>query len=468
MATAQRELGRESIERLAGRMQGEVIAPGDPGYDAARMVWNASVDRHPALVARCAGVSDVIEAVRFARAAELPIAVRGGGHNVAGFGSCDGGLLVDLSPMQAVQVDPEARIATAEGGTLGAAFDRETQAFGLATTLGIVSSTGISGLTLGGGIGWLQRKHGLTADNLVAAELVTAEGELVRASADENPDLFWGLRGGGGNFGVVTSFSYRLHPVGPDLLCGLLAWPAEDAADVLRLVRDFMAEAPDEVMTISILRTAPPAPFLPESVHGSPIAAIACCYAGPPEEGEAALAPLRELGGLVGDALAVRPYTAFQSMFDGSWAPGFHNYWKAEYLTGISDEAIEQAARYALAHSSPLSDFKFAALGGAVARVGDDETATGFRHAPYVLNINTRWADDAESERHIAHTRELYDAFLPSSAGGVYVNFLGDEGEERVRAAYGDARYARLQELKRRYDPDNVFRFNQNIPPASG
>jgi FAD/FMN-containing dehydrogenase len=468
MATMQRELGRESIDRLAGRLGGEVVAPGDAGYDEARTVWNASVDRRPALVARCAAVSDVVEAVRFAREVGLPVAVRGGAHNVAGFGTCDGGVVVDLSPMQAVRVDPEARIATAEGGTLGGTFDRETQAFGLATTLGIVSSTGIAGLTLGGGIGWLQRKHGLTADNLVAAELVTADGELVRTSADENPDLFWGLRGGGGNFGVVTSFSYRLHPVGPDLYCGLLAWPAEAAADVLRMVRGFMAEAPDEVMTISILRTAPPAPFLPESVHGSPIAAIACCYAGPPEEGEAVLSPLRELDGLVGDALTVRPYTAFQSMFDASWAPGFHNYWKAEYLTGLSDESIEQAARYALAHSSPLSDFKFAALGGAVERVDEDETATGFRHAPFVLNINTRWADAAESERHIAHTRELYDAFLPASAGGVYVNFLGDEGADRVREAYGDARYARLQALKRRYDPDNVFRFNQNIPPATG
>ena len=465
MATAQRGLERESIDGLAARLRGELIAPDDPQYDEARTVWNASVDRRPALVARCAGVTDVIEAVRFARTAGLPVAVRGGGHNVAGFGTCDGGVVVDLSAMQAVHVDPEARTATAEGGTPGGAFDRETQAFGLATTLGIVSSTGIAGLTLGGGIGWLQRKHGLSVDNLLAAELVTAGGELVRASADENPDLFWGLRGGGGNFGVVTSFSFRLHPVGPDLLCGLLAWPAEDAADVLRLVRGFMAEAPDEVMTISILRTAPPAPFLPESLHGRPIAAIACCYAGPPEEGEAALAPLREQAP-VGDALTVRPYTAFQSMFDGSWAPGFHNYWKAEYLTELSDEDIERAARYALAHSSPLSDFKFAALGGAVARVGEDETATGFRQAPYALNINTRWADAAESERHIAHTRELYDAFLPSSAGGVYVNFLGDEGEERVRAAYGDARFARLQELKRRYDPDNMFRFNQNIPPA--
>jgi len=465
MATAQRELERDVIEGLAGRLRGGLAAPGDARYDDARAVWNASVERHPALVAHCAGVADVVEAVRFARTADLPIAIRGGGHSVGGFGTCDGGLVVDLSPMQAVRVDPQARIATAEGGTLGAAFDRETQAFGLATTLGIVSSTGIAGLTLGGGIGWLQRKHGLAADNLTAAELVTADGEVVRASDDENPDLFWGLRGGGGNFGVVTSLSYRLHPVGPELLSGLLAWRAEDAVEVLRRFRDFIAEAPEEVMAIAIIRTAPPAPFLPESIHGKPIAAIACCYVGPPEEGEAVLAPLRELDGLVGDALAVRPYTAFQSMFDGSWAPGFQNYWKSEYLSGLPDEAIEVAAGYALAHSSPLSDFKFPALGGAVARVGEDETAAGFRQAPFALNINTRWADPAESERHIAHTRELYDAFLPYSAGGVYVNFLGDEGEDRVRAAYGDARFERLQELKRRYDPGNVFRFNQNIPP---
>ncbi|HSC92666.1 MAG TPA: FAD-binding oxidoreductase [Gaiellaceae bacterium] len=379
MATAQRDLKPAATQRLAGRLRGELITPGDQRYDDARMVWNASVDRHPALVARCAGTADVVEALRFARAAELPVAVRGGGHSVAGFGSCDGGLLVDLSPMQAVRVDADTRTATAEGGAVGAAFDRETQAFGLATTLGIVSSTGIAGLTLGGGIGWLQRKHGLAADNLTGAELVTADGRLMRASVDENPDLFWGLRGGGGNFGVVTSLSYRLHPVGPEVLSGLIAWPAEDAVEVLRRFRGFMSEAPDEVMAIAILRTAPPAPFLPESVHGRPIAAIACCYVGPPEEGEPVLAPLRELGSPVGDALAVRPYTAFQSMFDASWTPGFHNYWKAEYLSGLPDECIEEAAGYALAHSSPLSDFKFAALGGAVARVGEDKTAAGFR-----------------------------------------------------------------------------------------
>jgi FAD/FMN-containing dehydrogenase len=464
MATTQQGIRQQAIERLANALRGEVIAPGDERYEEARALWNASVDRRPALIARCAGVADVVETVRFARAADLPVAVRCGAHSVAGLGSCDGGVVVDLSPMQAVRVDLQARTATAEGGTLGAVLDRETQAFGLATTLGIVSTTGIGGLTLGGGIGWLQRKHGLTVDNLIAAELVTADGEVVRASADENPDLFWGLRGGGGNFGVVTSFTYRLHPVGPDVYAGLLAWPAEQAADVLRLFRSFMAEAGDEVMAIAILRTAPPAPFLPESIHGTPIAAIACFYAGPPEEGERALAPLRELAP-AGDALGVRPYTAFQSMFDASWLPGFHNYWKAEYLSGLEDESVELAARYALAHSSPLSDFKFAALGGAVARVADDDTATGFRQAPFVLNINTRWADASESDRHIAHTRELYDAFVPHSAGGVYVNFLGEEGKERVRAAYGDERFGRLQDLKGRYDPDNVFRFNQNIPP---
>ena len=467
MTTTQLGLGDAATARLAGRLRGELYTPGDERYERARMVWNASIDRHPALIARCAGVADVIEAVRFARAVELPVAVRGGGHSVAGFGSCDGGLVVDLSSMQAVHVDPVGRTATAEGGTVGAAFDHETQAVGLATTLGIVSTTGIGGLTLGGGIGWLQRRYGLAVDNLVAAELVTAEGELVRASEDENPELFWGLRGGGGNFGVVTSFTYRLHPVGPELYCGLIAWPAERAGEVLRLFRRFMAEAPDEVTAIAIMRTAPPAPFLPEAIHGKPIAAIACCHSGSPEEGEQALAPLRALDNPAGDALASRPYTAFQSMFDASWLPGFHNYWKAEYLSGLPDECVEVAARWALAHSSPLSDFKFASLGGAVARVGEDDTATGFRQAPFVLNINTRWADGSESARHVAHSRDLYDSFLPYSAGGVYVNFLGDEGEERVRAAYGNARFTRLRELKRRYDPGNVFRFNQNIPPLA-
>ncbi|HSL63014.1 MAG TPA: FAD-binding oxidoreductase [Gaiellaceae bacterium] len=465
METTARGLERKAIAALAGELQGQLIAPGDAAYEEARRVWNGSVDRRPAVIARCAGVADVIATLGLAREAGLPVAVRGGGHSVAGFGTCEGGVVVDLSRMQTVAVDAEARTAVAEGGTVGAVLDRETQAYGLATTLGIVSTTGVAGLTLGGGIGWMQRKHGFAADNLLSADVVTADGELVRASADENADLFWGVRGGGGNFGVVTSFTYRLHPVGPELLCGLVAWPAAQTRDVLRLFRSFMADAPDEVMAIAILRTAPPAPFLPEAVHGRPIAAIACCYVGPPEEGADALAPLRALGAPVGDALTVRPYTAFQSMFDASWTPGFHNYWKAEYLTGIPDEGIDSAAHYALSHSSPLSDFKFAALGGAVARVGEDETATGFRQAPFVLNVNTRWADPAESERHVAHTRELYDSFLSHSAGGVYVNFLGDEGEERVRAAYGDARLERLRQLKRRYDPDNVFRFNQNIRP---
>ena len=455
------------LNELTRGLCGSVVRPGDEQYDAARAVWNGSIDRYPAAVVRCRTPEDIRHGLAFAVARDLPLAVRGGGHSVAGFGTCDRGIVLDLRSMANVEVDPDRRLAVAGPGTVGAEFDQATQQHGLATTLGVMSTTGIAGLTLGGGIGWLQRAYGLTCDNLVAADVLTADGRMVRASQDANPELFWGLRGGGGNFGIVTSFEYRLHPVGPDVLCGLAAWPAEEADPVLRRFREVAAEAEDELTAIAICRTAPPAPFLPEEVHGRPIVALAACYAGSVEDGEAAVAPLRDVGQPVGDAFAVRPYADFQSMFDASWDPGFQNYWKAEYLAHLDDDAIDTFARYAVAHTSPLSDFKVAAMGGAIARVGESETACSHRDAPYVLNINTRWQDPQDSERHIRHTQQLFDDARAASAGGVYVNFLGDEGSDRVEHAYADDTFARLQALKREWDPDNVFSHNSNIVPAT-
>lgn len=454
------------LDRLDHAVRGQIIRPGQPIYEEARAVWNASIDRHPAAIVCCQTTHDVREGLAFAVDHGLPVAVRGGGHSVAGFGSCNGGVVLDLRGMSSVRVDPDRRRAVAGPGTLGGEFDQATQEHSLATTLGVISTTGIAGLTLGGGIGWLQRAYGLACDNLLAADLVTADGEMVRASEEDNPDLLWALRGGGGNFGVVTSFKYRLHPVGPELLCGLVAWPAEDAAEVLAFFAEFAADAPDPLTVIAVCRTAPPAPFLPEAIHGRAIIALAACYAGPVEEGERVLQPLRSFGEPAGDALAVRPYTDFQKMFDASWEPGFHNYWKAEYLAHLDHDAIQVLARYANAHTSPLSDFKVGAMGGAVARVGETETACSHRSVPFVLNINTRWVDPAESDHHIAHTRAFFDEAGAASAGGVYVNFLGEEGSERVQHAYHPDTYARLQKVKRTWDPHNVFRLNQNIPPA--
>jgi FAD/FMN-containing dehydrogenase len=454
------------LSRLAGRVDGPVIRAGDANYDEARAVWNGSIDRRPTAIIRCQQTADIREGLDFAVEHDLPLAVRGGGHSVAGFGTNDGGLVLDLRAMSTVEVDPHRRLAVAGPGTIGAEFDRATQEHGLATTLGVMSTTGIAGLTLGGGIGWLQRAFGLTCDNLAAAEVLTADGHLVHTSHDEHPELFWGLRGGGGNFGIVTSFEYRLHPLGPEVVCGLVAWPADKAREVLQMFRTFTADLEDELTVIAICRTAPPAPFLPEDLHGRPIIALAVCYAGPVEAGEHAVAPLREFADPAGDAIAVRPYTDFQAMFDGSWAPGFQNYWKAEYLAHLDDGIIDTFTRYALSHTSPLSDFKIAAMGGAIARVGETETACPHRDVPFVLNINTRWEDPDQSERHIRHTRALFEAAEPASAGGVYVNFLGDEGTERIEHAYRSDTFARLQALKRQWDPNNVLHINHNIPPA--
>jgi FAD/FMN-containing dehydrogenase len=454
------------LERLRHSLRGPVIGPDDEGYDAARAIWNGAIDRRPACVARCIGVADVVAAVRFARERDLLVAVRSGGHGVGGHALCDDGLVIDLSPMKGIRVDPAARTARAEAGVLWGELDRETQLFGLATVGGIVTHTGIAGLTLGGGIGWLMRKHGATVDNLVSADLVTAEGGLLTANEEEHPDLFWGIRGGGGNFGVVTSFEYRLHAVGPIVLGGPIYHPLENAREVLAFYREFIATAPDELTTIFNLRVAPPLPFLPDHVHGKPIVMVGACYAGAPEDGIELVRPLKEFGTPIVDLLDPKPYTALQSMFDPSVPHGLHYHWKSVELPPLTDEAIDTLVEHASTLTSPKSYCIVFQLGGALARVAEEDTAFSQRDAAHNVNINAVWTqDDPEADRHIAWARDFFTAMQLHAGGRVYVNFLGDEGAERVRQAYGTRQYERLVELKRTYDPTNFFRSNQNIEP---
>jgi FAD/FMN-containing dehydrogenase len=460
------EMPTIDVERLRAGVQGAVILPADPGYDAARAIWNGAIDRRPACIVRCTGVADVVSAVGFARDRDLLVAVRSGGHGVGGHAVCEGGLVIDLSPMKGIRVDPVRRTARAEAGVLWGELDRETQLHGLATVGGIVTHTGIAGLTLGGGIGWLMRKHGTTVDNLVSLDLVTADGEVLTASEDENPDLFWGVRGGGGNFGIVTSFEYRLHPVGPIVLAGPIFHPLEDAREVLRFYRQFIAAAPDELTTIFELSVAQPLPFLPADVHGKPIVMIGACYAGPPQEGVDVVRPLKEFGSPIADLLEPTPYLALQSMFDPFVPHGWHRYWKSVELPPLTDEAIDILVGHASIQTSPKSYCIVFQLGGALARVGADETAFSQRDAAHNVNINAVWTeDDFEGERHVAWAREFFSALQPEAGGHVYLNFLGDEGADRVRQAYGERQYERLVGLKRRYDPTNFFRLNQNIEP---
>jgi FAD/FMN-containing dehydrogenase len=464
--TAPPKATTNDVERLAGLVEGPVIGPGEEGYDEARSIWNGAIDRRPACIARCTGVADVVAAVRFARERDLLVSVRSGGHGVGGHAVCDGGLVIDLSAMKGIRVDPATRTARAEAGVLWGELDRETQLFGLATVGGIVTHTGIAGLTLGGGIGWLMRKHGATVDNLVSADVVTAEGELVTASEDENPDLFWAIRGGGGNFGIVTSFEYRLHPVGPTVVAGPVFHLLEDAPEVLRFYREFIAAAPDELTTIFELSVAPAAPFLPEEVHGRQIVMVGACYAGSPDEGAEVVRPLKRFGRPIVDLLEPKPYRALQSMFDSMVPHGWHRYWKSVELPPLTDMAIDTLVEHAHAVASPKSYCIVFQLGGALARVGEDETAFSQRDAAHNVNINAVWTeDDPDGERHVAWARDFFDAMQPHSGGRVYLNFLGEEGGTRVRQAYGARTYERLVELKRAYDPTNFFRLNQNIAP---
>src|SRR4051812_2107573 len=458
-------LGEPTLAELEQGLSGRLIRPTDPDYDEARAIWNGAHDRRPAMIVRCAGVADVMRAVDFARSENLDVAVRGGGHSIPGFSSCDGGMVIDLSAMRSVHVDPVRRVAVAEGGCTWADFDHETQAFGLAVTGGLVSSTGIGGFTLGGGIGWLMRKHGLACDNLISADVVTADGQLVRASEDDNSDLLWGLRGGGGNFGIATSLEYRLHSVGPAVLAGPIFFSGDRAEEVLRFYRDWTRGLPDEMTTLANLTTAPPAPFLPEEVHGKPVVAVIAVHAGDPEEGRALVQPLKALGNPVADLIDVLPYTAMQSLIDGLWAPGAHNYMSSAYIDALDDEAIAAAVERHRRVPSPSSEIHLHHFGGAVARVDEDATAFGGRSAPYVLNVIARSAEAEGFDANVQWARGTTAALAPVSAAGAYTNFMGDASDARLRASYGDAKYERLVALKRRYDPTNVFRLNQNIAP---
>jgi FAD/FMN-containing dehydrogenase len=463
MATVQ--LDPAALRELSAGFRGELIEPADATYDEHRKVWNGSIDRHPAVIARCAGSDDVIAAIRFARQTGLPLAVRGGGHSFPGHSVCDGGVVVDMSSLTGVRVDPDARTATAQAGVLLGQLDQATQAHGLAAPAGIVTHTGLAGLTLGGGIGWLMRKFGLTIDQLLSVEMVTAGGEIVRASDDENADLFWGLRGGGGNFGVVTEFELRLNELGPQVLAGPIFWLMEDSPRVLRFYRDWIAEAPDELMTIVIHRKAPPLDFVPADLHGKLVVAVVSCYAGPIEEGERVLKPLKQFGSPVLDLCEPKPYLQHQAMFDPSFPHGRWYYMRACDVTELSDEVIDLTVEHSMQIRSPLTAFPIWQMGGAVARVPDADSAFTSRGAGHTFNITatTEGPEGFDEEREWA--RGFWAALAPHHMG-VYVNFLMDEGEDRVREAYGAAKYDRLKALKREYDPENLFRLNQNVRPG--
>jgi hypothetical protein len=461
---AEIELDRDALNELGASFRGELVRPADPTYDVHRRVWNGSIDKYPALIARCTGVADVIAAVRFARETGLVIAVRGGGHSFPGHSVCDGGILIDLGPMRGIRVDPKARTARVQAGVLWGELDRETQEFGLATTGGIVTHTGVAGLTLGGGIGWLQRKYGLTIDRLLSVDLITADGQFVRASATENPDLFWGVRGGGGNFGIVTEFEFRLDPVGPIVLAGPIIWPMAESPKVLRFYRDWIAEAPDELMTIVVQRRMLPLPFVPPELHGEPVLSVGCCYAGSVEKGEQVVRPLREFGKPVLDLCKPKPYLVHQAMFDATFRHGWWYYFRACDVAELGDDVIDIMVEHGSRIVSPITSVALWQMGGAVPRVSESETAFNGRDAAFTFNINgnSETAEGFEAERGWART---YWSALEPHHTSVYVNFLMDQGEEAIRHAYGPDKYDRLKALKRRYDPGNLFRLNQNIPP---
>lgn len=458
--------GIAAAEALAASFAGRLLRPDDQGYDQARKIWNGQIDRRPALIARCSGPADVVSAVRFAREHDLLAAVRGGGHAVACHAVCDDGMVIDLSPMTGARVDPHAATIRVQGGCLNAHLDRESQAFGLATTSGIVSHTGVAGVTLGGGIGHLMRKFGLSVDNLISCDVVTADGEFVVASEQERPDLFWGVRGGGGNFGVVTSFEFQLHPLDPTVLAGMLAWPMDQAPEVLSLLRELAAEAPDELGLYGSLRLAPPLPVVPGELHGKPIVALVVCYAGPVEEGQAVVRRIREFNTPAVDAVVPKPYVAHQKMFDPAFPHGVHYYWKSHKLSRLTDQVIDVPTEHASGITSPLSSVGIFTHGGAVARVPDGATAYAHRDAAHDINIVAAWRpDDPEPDRHIAWVRAFFAALEPHSMG-VYVNFTSDDPQHRLReAAYGRETWQQLVALKSKYDPTNFFRLNANIPP---
>ncbi|MFU0506024.1 FAD-binding oxidoreductase [Pseudaminobacter sp. NGMCC 1.201702] len=463
------ELGRTTvsgaaIEVLPAQLRGSLLLPNDAAYDEARTIWNAMIDRRPGLVVRCAGASDVMNAVRFARDNHLLVSVRGGGHNIAGSAVCGGGLMIDLSPMKSVRVDVAARRAWVEPGATLADVDKETQAFALAVPTGINSTTGIAGLTLGGGFGWLTRKFGLTIDNLLSADVVTADGELVRASATENPDLFWALRGGGGNFGVVTSFEFRLHKVGPQVLSGLVVHPFAEAETVLRQYREALEAAPDELTCWAVMRQAPPLPFLPAEWHGKEVLVLAMCYCGNIQAGEEATARLRAIGKPIADVVAPHPFTGWQQAFDPLLAPGARNYWKSHDFAELTDATIGILIEAIGRLPGPECEIFIGHVGGVAGQVPADATAFPQRSSHFVMNVHARWREPEMDQACSGWARGLYEAAKPHAIGTAYINFMPEDEVDRVEAAYA-GNFARLVEIKQRYDPLNLFRMNQNIRP---
>ena len=459
-------LSDSEIASFKKNFSGQILIKDDKDYNEIRLIWNGMINKHPGLIARCKNSKDVSAAVKFARYHNLLISIRGGGHNVAGNAVCEGGLMIDLSLMNNVLVDQKKMTAiVGPGSTLGNA-DTETQKYGLVIPSGIVTSTGVAGLTLGGGFGWLSRKWGLTCDHLITTEVVTAEGEIIKVSNKENPDLFWGLKGGGGNFGIVTSFEFNLRELGPEITGGLIIYKLEDTEKVLPLYNDYISSAPREVTTLIVYRYCPPAPFIKEEFHGTPIFAIGALYAGKADKGLEVLKPIKQIGSPIGDMIIPKPFVTHQAMLDAGQPKGACYYWKSEYLKEVSQSLSEKFVEQTFNMSSKSSIIAAFQLGGAITDIGEDETAYSFRNAEHVININTQWQNISESEKHISWARKTQQLASPFSMGSGYINFASaDETQERVTATYGMKKYEKLVSLKRKYDPDNFFRLNQNIKP---
>jgi FAD/FMN-containing dehydrogenase len=462
------QIATSAINTLRSSLRGPLLLEGDPGYEDSRKLWNGMIDKKPAIIVRPTGTADVVECVNFARTHHLLFSVKGGGHNIAGTAVCDGGLTLDMSQMKGVFIDPKERTARVQVGCLLGDMDRETQMHGLATTLGFVSLTGVAGLTLGGGFGYLTRRFGWTVDNLLEIEIVTAEGHVLHTNRNEHGDLFWALRGGGGNFGVVTSFTYQLHPLGPKIFGGIIAWPASEAARVLELYRMATSTAPRNLTLVLTMRFAPPAPYVPTEWQGKPIIAIIVCHSGSLEEAKRDLAGLREFGGAIYDTITEKPYVQQQSLLDTTQPSGMHYYWKSEYFPKLLDKALTVLREQGALETSPLSQIVLFHVEGVIGEKEPDDGAVGNRNAAYAMVIANGWKpEDGDSKRHIAWVRSAWDALRSFSTGGHYVNFeTVDEGEERIRATYGQ-NFTRLAEIKAKYDPDNMFRMNRNISPAA-
>ena len=461
-------INETAIEQFKGSLNGQFINSKDADYEEARKVWNGMIDKHPMMIIRCADENDVEKAVNFARNNNLEIAVRGGGHNVAGFSTCDNGIVIDLSPMKKIKIDKTSQTAQAQAGLTWGEFDKSTQEQGLATTGGLVTTTGVAGFTLGGGFGWLVRKYGMTIDNLQSVEMVLANGKRISASPDENSDLFWGVRGGGGNFGIVTSFNYRLHPVGPEIYGGALFYPVSKAKELLQFYNKWTQSMPDELSTMSAFIIAPPEPFVPKELVGTPMIVVGICYTGKKEEGDKLVKPLRDLTPPAIDLVGPIPYVALQGMFDATAPKGIHTYWRTHYLNDLNDKTIDTLVEQTsnLKNLSPYSALHIHHWEGAVKKVKPEDTAFSHRDARFVINIVGMWMAENDPNKHINWVRNFSDAVKQFSTGNQYLNFMADTGEDKVMAAYGKEKYTKLVQLKNKYDPENLFHLNQNIKPS--